>query len=131
VERILRSKLRKVVTGVAYVTDKSHYEFFDQERRTLQEKLEKLLPGPEVAVAGMSKDETKVLVVTYTDRTGDLLLLRSRHREAHQARRHQPWINEADMAPMKPVQYTSRDGLTIHGYLTVPVGVEPKNCRSS
>ncbi|MEI9944353.1 MAG: S9 family peptidase [Chitinophagaceae bacterium] len=28
---------------------------------------------------------------------------------------------------MKPVEYKSRDGLTIHGYLTLPKGVEAKN----
>ena len=28
---------------------------------------------------------------------------------------------------MRSITYTSRDGLTIHGYLTLPVGVEPKN----
>lgn len=27
---------------------------------------------------------------------------------------------------MKPISYTSRDGLTIHGYLTLPKDVEPK-----
>jgi len=31
------------------------------------------------------------------------------------------------MAGMKPVQYKSRDGLTIHGYLTLPKGTAPKN----
>jgi dipeptidyl aminopeptidase/acylaminoacyl peptidase len=31
------------------------------------------------------------------------------------------------MADMKPIQYTSRDGLTIHGYLTLPRGFEAKN----
>jgi dipeptidyl aminopeptidase/acylaminoacyl peptidase len=31
------------------------------------------------------------------------------------------------MAAMKPIRYTSRDGLTIHGYLTLPVGRAPKN----
>ena len=28
------------------------------------------------------------------------------------------------MAAMKPIEYTSRDGLTIHGYLTIPKGME-------
>ncbi len=28
---------------------------------------------------------------------------------------------------MKPITYTSRDGLTIHGYLTLPKGIEAKN----
>ncbi len=31
------------------------------------------------------------------------------------------------MAPMMPVQYTARDGLTIHGYLTLPAGSDGKN----
>ena len=28
---------------------------------------------------------------------------------------------------MKPITYRSRDGLTINGYLTLPLGVDPKN----
>ena len=28
---------------------------------------------------------------------------------------------------MKPVKYTSRDGLTFNGYLTLPKGVEAKD----
>ena len=31
-----------------------------------------------------------------------------------------PWIDENDMAVMKPVQYKTRDGLTVNGYLTLP-----------
>jgi dipeptidyl aminopeptidase/acylaminoacyl peptidase len=38
-----------------------------------------------------------------------------------------PWLSENEMAVMKPIAYTSRDGLTIHGYLTLPKGIEPKN----
>ena len=37
------------------------------------------------------------------------------------------WLKESDLATMKPVQYQSRDGLTIHGYLTLPQGVETQN----
>jgi len=32
-----------------------------------------------------------------------------------------PWINPNQMAPMKPVQFTARDGVTLHGYLTMPL----------
>ena len=38
-----------------------------------------------------------------------------------------PWLKESELAPMKPVEYKSRDGLTIHGYLTLPLGREAKN----
>jgi dipeptidyl aminopeptidase/acylaminoacyl peptidase len=33
-----------------------------------------------------------------------------------------PWLDENEMAAMLPVNYKSRDGLTIHGYLTLPKG---------
>jgi len=38
-----------------------------------------------------------------------------------------PKIAEAQMAPVRPIDYESRDGLTIHGYLTLPLGREAKN----
>ncbi|MGV9927727.1 S9 family peptidase [Nocardia rhamnosiphila] len=31
------------------------------------------------------------------------------------------------MAPMQPVGFSARDGLPLHAYLTLPVGVEPRN----
>ncbi|GAY14516.1 S9 family peptidase [Mycobacterium sp. shizuoka-1] len=36
-----------------------------------------------------------------------------------------PHLDPAALAPMKPVAITSRDDVTLHGYLTLPVGVEP------
>ena len=41
-----------------------------------------------------------------------------------------PWLDENEMAEMKPIQYKSRDGLTIHGYLTIPKGMKAKNLTS-
>lgn len=40
---------------------------------------------------------------------------------------HRPELENLPLAAMKPVKYQARDGLTIHGYLTTPVGVEAKN----
>jgi len=38
-----------------------------------------------------------------------------------------PWLKATELAEMKPIQYTSRDGMTISGYLTLPRGKEIKN----
>ena len=38
-----------------------------------------------------------------------------------------PELEKYPLAEMKPITYVARDGLKIHGYLTLPVGVEPKN----
>ena len=35
---------------------------------------------------------------------------------------HRPVMHEHRWAPMEPFEYTARDGLTIHGYLTFPPG---------
>ncbi|MGB9372585.1 MAG: S9 family peptidase [Jiangellales bacterium] len=37
---------------------------------------------------------------------------------------HKPALERYDLAPMEPFAFTSRDGLTVHGYVTYPVGVE-------
>jgi len=35
---------------------------------------------------------------------------------------HMPDLNKYTLAPMEPISFTSRDGLTIHGYTTYPPG---------
>ncbi|MFH4268359.1 prolyl oligopeptidase family serine peptidase, partial [Acinetobacter baumannii] len=31
------------------------------------------------------------------------------------------------LAKMQPISFKARDGMTIYGYLTLPVGVQPRN----
>jgi dipeptidyl aminopeptidase/acylaminoacyl peptidase len=38
-----------------------------------------------------------------------------------------PDLDRYKLASMEPISFTSRDGLTIHGYITYPVGKEGKN----
>ena len=38
-----------------------------------------------------------------------------------------PALEQFTLAKMEPITYAARDGLTLHGYLTVPVGLEPQN----
>ncbi|MBI4421637.1 MAG: S9 family peptidase [Gemmatimonadetes bacterium] len=39
---------------------------------------------------------------------------------------NRPALTRYTLAPMEPISFTARDGLTVHGYLTVPRGVEPR-----
>lgn len=41
-----------------------------------------------------------------------------------------PWIKEEEMCAMNPITYTSRDGLTIEGYLTLPKGYTMENAKN-
>ena len=128
VNSLMKSDKRKKITGTYYYTEKLHYNFFDEEREQLQAELEKRLPGYEVRVYSMSKDETKVLVRTYSDRSlGAYYYLNRDTNDFKKLVDVSSWLNEDELSEMKPVSYTSRDGLTIHGYLTLPKGVKAKN----
>ena len=128
VSSLLKSDKRKKITGVAYTKDKRHYHFFDDERKQLQEGLEERLPGYEVVIVSRSRDERKVLVRTYSDRSlGSYYYFDRDTNDFEKLVDISPWLNEDELAEMKPITYKSRDGLTIHGYLTVPKGMKAKN----
>ncbi len=128
VSALFRSRKRKVITGTGFTTDRFRYHFFDEERAALQKELEERQPGDEVVVASMSRDETKVLVYAGSDRTrGTYFFFDRETKDFRKLAELAPWLPKERMAPMTPVSYVSRDGLTIHGYLTLPLGREPKN----
>ncbi len=128
VSSLFRSRKRKVITGTGFTTDRFRYHFFDEQRAALQKELEERLPDDEVVVASMSRDETKVLVYAGSDRTrGTYFFFDRETKDFRKLAELASWLPKERMAPMKHVSYTSRDGLTIHGYLTLPLGKEPKN----
>jgi len=126
VENLLRSDKRKIVTGVSFYTDKRQYHFFDDERAKLQQDIESRLPGYEVTLTNTSRDETKALVYAGSDRTlGSYYFYDRTTGDFRKLADVGPWLVEAELAEMKPITYTARDGLTIHGYLTLPQGLKP------
>ncbi len=40
---------------------------------------------------------------------------------------HMDALDDYDLAPMEPFSFTARDGLTVHGYLTFPRGLDREN----
>ena len=122
------SKKRKVLTGVDYTLAKKKVFFFDSLRENIQNKLEKQLPGYEVGITNFSQDETKAIVVTYNDKSrGTYYYYDVENDNLIELGEVSPWLNEDHMAEMKPIKYKSRDGLTIHGYLTLPKNSVGKN----
>jgi dipeptidyl aminopeptidase/acylaminoacyl peptidase len=128
VTNLLSSRKRRVITGVSYVTDKTHYYFIDKQRADLQKDLERRLPGYEVRLAGCNLEEDKCLVRTFTDRSlGAYYFYDLKSKDFRKLADVSPWLNEQDLVPMKPIKYQSRDGLTINGYLTLPKGMPARN----
>lgn len=128
VYNLMKSKKRKIITGVSFYTDKQNYKFYDSWRRDLQYSLEKHLPGLEVRVSGLNKNETKAIVSTFSDRSSGTYYYYDINKDIlTKLADLSPWLDPNDMSEMRPIQYKSRDGLTIHGYLTIPVGYKAEN----
>jgi len=128
VSGISYSRKRKVVTAASYTSWKRERHFFDTESQQLFEKLEKVLPGYEISITASDKAEETYVVRTYSDRSmGAYYLYDKKKDKLEKIQDVSPWLDEKLMAEVKPIQYVTRDGLTIQGYLTLPKGVEAKN----
>ncbi len=122
------SRKDKKITSASYTTDKRQYHFFDDETKALFADLESQLPGYEVVISASDKEETTLIVRTFSDRSrGAYYVYQVDSKELQKIADVSPWLNEDNLAEMKPVSYQSRDGITIHGYLTLPKGRSAKD----
>ncbi len=125
---VFYSRKDKKLLMVSWTTDKNKEHFFDTETKELKAYVEGKLQGYQVTVGGFNKNEDKYIIRTYSDRSrGAYYYLDKNTKELTKLADLSPWLNEKSLSEMKPISYTSRDGLTIPGYLTLPKGVKPKN----
>jgi dipeptidyl aminopeptidase/acylaminoacyl peptidase len=128
VGRLAYSRKRKVLTLATYKTWKQQVVFFDHSTEDAYKYLEQQLPGFDIARVGSDKEENKFIVVLTGDRTrGSYYLYDVQSKAIRKLADLGPWLHADQLAEMKPIEYQSRDGLTIHGYLTLPKGRDPKN----
>jgi dipeptidyl aminopeptidase/acylaminoacyl peptidase len=122
------SQKRKVLTAVYYTSWKGESHFLDKESEDEYNKLKKKFEGYEIGIYGNNNAEDKFIVWTGNDKLAARYYFYDRQNgETKLLGEAFPRLNEKDMSVMKPVKYTSRDGLTIHGYLTLPKGMPDKN----
>lgn len=121
---LIWSRKKKKATGVRYSTWKSHIHFLDDDRAALQEKWAALIPGGyEIVATSTDDDEERWILRTYSDRSlGSYYLYERATDQVEKICDISDWIDEDDMAIMKPINYSSRDGLNINGYLSLPKG---------
>jgi dipeptidyl aminopeptidase/acylaminoacyl peptidase len=117
------SRLRQVLTVAVYQKDKLQYHFFDDESAQRYARISEKLPGYDISLQSGTRDERKFIVAAYNDRTpGSRYIYDADSDTLDKLADINPALSESDMAPQRPIQYVSRDGLVIHGYLTLPVG---------
>lgn len=122
------SRKRKVLTGVEFTDWKQQWVPLDEEYAQVYEELRRRLPEGEIDLASVSRSEDVVTLALSSDRNpGHSYLFDRTTGKLEDLGSSTPWLKETEMAAMRPVRFPARDGLTLHGYLTLPAGREPKN----
>jgi dipeptidyl aminopeptidase/acylaminoacyl peptidase len=117
------SRKRKVLTSVTFTTWKDERVILDDRTRAMYETVQARLPGYEVTLSAADKAEDRFVVASFNDRTeGKRYLFDPATGGLEILAEIAPWLKEGELAEMKPVTYTARDGLSIQGYLTLPRG---------
>lgn len=124
-QSIIASRKNNKLLGILYITDRIQYEFFDTAAEKIYSKIKTRLAEYSIMINSVNKEEDKIIINAYRDKNpGVYYLYDVKKDKLIKIADIKPWINEEEMAEIKPIKYTSRDGLTIHGYLTIPKGVE-------
>lgn len=128
IEGVDYSRKDKKLLSVSWTTDKEKEHFFDADAEATKKKLQEKLPGYLVYLGSKNKEENKFMVRTFSDKSrGAYYFFDKSTGELNKLADLSPWLNENDLCDMTPISYTSRDGLKIQGYLTLPKGYEAKN----
>lgn len=125
---IFYDRKKKTLAAVSWVADRTAEHYFDKDWEAIDKTLRDKFPGYDVNMVGFDDNRTKGIVWVGSDRSpAKYYVYDFASKEMTEAANPYPWIDEKEMATMQPVSYTTRDSITIHGYLTLPKGIEPKN----
>jgi dipeptidyl aminopeptidase/acylaminoacyl peptidase len=109
--------------GVVYEDDRPRVRWLNQDMERLQARIDRSLPDHTNSIVNRSRDGNRVLIFSSAaDDPGTYYVF------DQAARRMEIFASPYDnlvgrgFAPVRPVSYQSRDGLTIRGYLTLPPG---------
>ncbi|WP_159015612.1 alpha/beta hydrolase family protein [Cognatiluteimonas profundi] len=96
-------------------------EYFDAKAQSIAGLLQQTFPGRSVEVEARNRDGSQlVLQVQSSDQPPMLYLLDVAHRQASLLDPVDPWFDKQAFAPTRLLKVTSKDGLPIEAYLTLP-----------
>lgn len=111
------------------------YYYFDGEKtkiipvsetyKALHSKFEKRFDGKQFTIASKTELEDKFLIYVTSDKLyGKYFVYDVKADNFKEIVDLMPQLVESDMAEMRPINFKTRDGLTVYGYLTIPNSVK-------
>lgn len=117
--------------GAVFNTGIPEARFIDPDHETARvwRSLQAALPGYGLWISGFSRDGQRAGVNIFSDREpGMFMLLNVEDFHLQELAASRSWVDPERMARVHPIQLEARDGLPLHGLLTLPPGVdEPRD----
>ena len=125
------SHYHKTPASAMFYSWKKEYHFFVPDYGSMYKNLESELGQKNIDIISSSKDESKRIIRASGDKSmGSYYLYDQETGKLNKIAEAKPWLDENEMADMVPVEYFSRDGLTIHSYITFPKGYNLENAKN-
>lgn len=108
-----------------YTGEKSEVVPVSETYKKLYKKFKKQFGDKEVSISNVTDNEDKYLLYVGSDKLYGIYYFYDAEKDTFKEIFNlMPNLKEEDMAEMRPVKFTSRDGLTVYGYLTIPNGAK-------
>lgn len=127
---LLWSSDEKTLLAVRYDDGIPYWDFVAPEHpeSKVYAGLVKAFPGKVVGFQRASDDGRYLSMRVYSDTAPSEFYLYDRETgKAKFLTASMDWIKPEEMSPMKPIVVKARDGLELHGYITIPKGSDGKN----
>ena len=114
-----------------YTGEKERIVPVSQTYKALHQKFEQRFPDKQFSVVSATDEEDKYLLWVSSDKLyGTYYTYDVAQDSFKEVMNLMPQLKPEDMAEMRPITFTSRDGLTLYGYLTVPQDAQSDETRS-
>lgn len=125
---LYRNPRDRRIMGAIFQRNGPRVFWFDEQYRTLQKILDGFFPGVVVRILGSDEAQNLFLIGTFSDRQPTIYSwVDLGKRTAGLIAKSAPWIDPKRMQPMNIINFKTRDGHKLDGYLTLPAGASKQN----
>lgn len=112
-----------IPVGAIFMADRPHSRFFDEHgaEARMYHSLEAAFAGNAVRVTSSTKDGRYVMLEAYSgSNPGDFYVFDTQEKKAQHVISRRDWFDPERTTIVQPIALQARDGVSLHGYLTLP-----------
>lgn len=124
---LIRAGATRRIIGLEYERNGPFIKWLDADYAAFHDGISNTFKGMSVRIESMSRDEQTLILAAHNDQTPvRYYLLKREGLQVQPLTPSRPWIDPTRMSRMKRVNFTTRDGLSMEAYVTLPAGASPE-----